>query len=129
MMQRRPQTFTFSPRHSSKQSGDGRPVLAVGRRVLTTGAEGATGVALSDENGIPTGASVALDAEVEIVAWRPRGPNGARYRVRCAAQGLEGWLDAPSVRARPVPPAPVRVPSAVVPPPKRTAAPKRRTAR
>jgi len=78
-------------------------VLAVGGRALVV-----DDVAmLTDENRNTTGATLARDVEVEIVAWRPRGPNGACYRIRCASDDIEGWLDAPSLRACPMPtPAP-----------------------
>lgn len=84
--------------------GDGKPVLAVGGRVLVTARPGVPVVALSDENGVAIGISMGTDDEVEIVAWRPRGPSGPRYRIRSAADGVEGWVDAGSLRPRPAPP-------------------------
>ena len=99
--------------------GDGKPVLAVGGRVLVTARPGVPVVALSDENGVATGASMGTDKEVEIVAWRPRGPSGPRYRVRNASDGVEGWVDAGSLRPRPVlpvAPRPQKLPPA--PPPR-----------
>ena len=113
MMQRRTPMPGPMPRR-----GDGHPVLAVGGRVLVTTRPGVPAVALSDENGVATGASMGTDDEVEIVAWRPRGPSGPRYRIRNSKDGLEGWVDAASLRARPAPPAaprPQKLPSAPAP--------------
>lgn len=92
------------------------PVLAVGGRVLVVGDM----VMVTDENRIATGATLARDAEVEIIAWRPRGPNGACYRIRCAREGVEGWVDAPNLRARPLPPAAPRPRVDALPPAAKT---------
>lgn len=90
-------------------------VLAVGGRVLVVDEV----LELTDENRIATGARLARDVEVEILAWRPRGPHGACYLIRCAREGVEGWVDAPSLRARPIPPAAPRAAvAAPVPAPK-----------
>lgn len=103
-------------RPSPRRGGDGRPVLAVGGRVLVTGQGDATRIELTDDRNLPTGITVARDIEVEILAWRPRGSTGTRYRVRCAADGVEGWLDAGSLRALPRPPAPPPPPPPTPPP-------------
>jgi len=124
MMQRRSPMPGPLPRR-----GDGHPVLAVGGRVLVTARPGVPAVALSDENGVATGASMGTDVEVEIVAWRPRGPSGPRYRIR-SARGVEGWVDAGSLRPRPVPPAPPRpqrLPGAAAPRGAVTARPRKST--
>jgi len=42
--------------------------------------------------------SLADGTEVEILAWRPSGFQGARYRVRATSQCLEGWLEVASLR-------------------------------
>jgi len=102
----------FRPRPAERRQN----VLAVGGRVLVVDEV----VMLTDENRIATGATLGRDVEVEIVAWRPGGPHGACYRVRCASQGVEGWVDAPSLRARPVPPAPRRATIETPPPAKKT---------
>ncbi len=46
--------------------------------------------------------------EVEILAWRPRGAGGPRYRVQSRKHGLEGWISAEHLRtlARQAPAAP-----------------------
>ena len=53
---------------------------------------------LLDDSGNATAATVAVDAEAEVLAWRPRGPLGTRYRVRAIANNAEGWLEAASLR-------------------------------
>ena len=90
----------------------GGPVLAIGQRARVVCPSGRVHrVMLTDDLGV-TLASLSEGVEVEIVAWRPRGPNGTRYRVRSGANGLEGWLGAASLRSEP--PRPVVKPVAVV---------------
>jgi hypothetical protein len=83
-----------------------RVVLAVGRRVFIN-RPGTTGpVSLTDEHGIPAATVLSDGDEVEIVAWRPRGASGTRYRVRSRPSGADGWLGAEELRAtasRPIP--------------------------
>jgi hypothetical protein len=88
-------------------------VLAVGQRAfINSPYDATTRVALTDERGVP-GATALLDGtEVEVIAWRPRGSTGTRYRVCDRAAGGDGWLAADELRKtviRPVtdpPPAP-----------------------
>lgn len=83
-------------------------IIPIGGRAVITPWAGAAAVPLTDENGIASGRELGADVEVEIVAWRPRGLQGRRYRVRSLADGVEGWVDGPQVRALPPPPSPRR---------------------
>ena len=64
--------------------------------------------------------SLADGAEVEILAWRPPGARGTRYRVRAQQDGHEGWLAADALRqtaiAPPNEPAPQAKPVVQSPP-------------
>jgi hypothetical protein len=75
-------------------------VLSVGRRVfVNASSRGASGdrVALMDEAGTTICGTLADGAEVEILAWRPRGATGPRYRVH-SEDGRDGWLPAENLR-------------------------------
>jgi hypothetical protein len=97
-----------------------RVVLAVGQRVFVHGASAGGMVVLTDTNGVSPLAGLADGTEVEVLAWRPRGSAGTRYRVCDRVAGADGWLAADQLRvtaARPVsepsaPPAPVADPVA-----------------
>src|SRR5213593_2229086 len=97
------------------------PVLSVGRRVVVRGPRDDGRVALTDALGTADAGSLPDGAEVEILAWRPRGPGGARYQVQSTRDGLEGWLSADHLRALAAvkPPAPEPAPVAVADPPRR----------
>lgn len=94
-------------------------MLAVGQRVFVACPEGGpTRVALTDDTGSTTIASLADGTEVDIVAWRPRG-SSTRYCVRSPRDGFEGWLPAANLRgshAR-VAPAPAASPVRAAPAP------------
>jgi len=76
------------------------PVLSIGRRVFVNcPRDGAGRVLLADDAGRTEATSLADGAEVEILAWRPRGSGGTRYRVHSMRDGLEGWLAAENLRA------------------------------
>lgn len=109
-----PQPNTFqAPR------GGGRTVLAVGRRVLVTcPASGNGRVTLANANGTTVLATLPDGAEVEILAWQPRGPGGTRYWIR-SRDDVNGWVAADNLRAPEPPP---RAATAPTPPP--TGAPK-----
>jgi len=79
-------------------------------------------VTLTDSDGTTPLATVADGAEVEIVAWQPRGAGGTRYRIKATSGGMQGWLAAANLRARPRPPEPPR-PVAIAPVPVRAASP------
>jgi hypothetical protein len=79
------------------------PVFSVGRRMLIA-AEAKRRVILTDDKGAELRAAIRQGAEVEILAWQPRGVGGIRYRVRSMKDGVEGWLGAASLRAHPLPP-------------------------
>jgi hypothetical protein len=95
----------------SRTSG---PVLSVGRRVFVNCPSERSGRArLLDDAGNPAATSLPDGAEVEILAWRPRGSGGPRYRVQSTQDRLEGWLAADNLRASLVPvPAAVPAPAA-----------------
>lgn len=74
-------------------------VFAIGRRVFVACTVARlTRVTLTDDSGQTARGSLRDGVEVEIVAWRPHGPQGTRYLVRAANDGLEGWLGAGDVR-------------------------------
>ena len=103
----------FLPHSNVGQSSRGRlngPILAVGRRVLVTcSSEGARRVTLTDSTGSTALATLADGAEVEILAWQPRGPGGTRYRIQPTAGAVQGWLSAANLRAPAVPAPPPTV--------------------
>jgi len=76
------------------------PVMAVGQRVFVNcpGIVSAT-VLLGDESGKVESTTRVVDGtEVEVLAWRPRGASGTRYRVRVSSDGADGWLAAENLR-------------------------------
>ncbi len=88
------------------------PVLSVGRRVFVNspGGPGKT-VELTDDAGCSS-AVLTDGTEVEIVAWRPRGSTGTRYRVQGTDGGIEGWLGIENLRpGLSVAPPPISAPS------------------
>ena len=117
--------MSFIPRRSAPPGRPGTSatrVLAIGRRVFvhcTSERQGS--VALTDENGTASSSRLADGVEVEVLAWRPRGSEGTRYRVRASADGSAGWLSAANLRTvavapPPAPPTPAgEMPAADVP--------------
>ena len=98
-------SFVSSRNQSARSPGGATPVLAVGQRVFVhCGTDRPGSVLLADENGVPSRSSLADGVEVEVVAWRPRGAGGTRYRVRAGADGTDGWLHASNLRISRVPP-------------------------
>src|SRR5262245_48308145 len=83
-------------------------VLSVGARALVTPLAGMSAVTLTDDNGMATGQALAPGVEVEVIAWRPGGRNGNRYRVRSVVDGAEGWIGGDMVQPRPQPNPPRR---------------------
>src|SRR5262245_26795058 len=78
------------------------PIFGVGRQVFVDcpgGREDRT--VLSDDKGAVLG-SLIDGAEVEILAWLPRG-SATRYLVRATHKELSGWLDAANLRTTRVP--------------------------
>ena len=74
-------------------------VFAVGRHVfIACPAARTPGVTLTDDSGGTPCGKLRDGAEVEIVAWRPRGPQGTRYLVRSSSKGIEGWLGVGDLR-------------------------------
>jgi hypothetical protein len=70
-------------------------ILSVGRRAYVN-CRGRVALAFDDGRNSPN--SLADGAEVEILAWRPLGNRGTRYRVRAQQDGHEGWLAAEALR-------------------------------
>jgi hypothetical protein len=60
-------------------------------------------VTLTDIEGTTPLATVADGLEVEILAWKPFGAGGIRYRVLSTKGGVEGWLGAASLRPSQLP--------------------------
>jgi hypothetical protein len=89
-----PRSATPSPRSAR----NALPVLSVGRRVFVHSRTESRRVSLTDEAGNAASLSLADGVEVEIVAWRPRGSAGTRYRVVATANGAEGWVGADELR-------------------------------
>ena len=82
-------------------------VLAVGQRAFVNHpSDSPYPVAMTDDQGIPAAAALRDGDEVEILAWRPRGSTGTRYRVRRHVDGANGWLAAAELRRTAVRPAP-----------------------
>jgi hypothetical protein len=75
------------------------PILSVGRRVFVNCRRTDTrSVPLTDDDGRMDRLSLPDGAEVEILAWKPRGSGGPRYRVHAMRDGVEGWLGADDLR-------------------------------
>jgi hypothetical protein len=89
-------------RYRANPSPSGRSpgaVYAIGRHVFVAcPVASKSGVALTDDAGANTHGRLRDGTEVEIVAWRPRGPQGTRYLVRSPLNGIEGWLGAGELR-------------------------------
>jgi hypothetical protein len=106
--------FTSGFRARVPAAGVHGSVFAVGWRAYVARSDGGPArIRLTDDVGADGVASLAAGSEVEILAWRPLGSAGARYRVRSTGNGLEGWLAAGNLRkppaAAPAPrPAPLR---------------------
>lgn len=103
-------------------------VIPVGARAIIAPLVRTSGATLTDESGVAASQTLAADVEVEIVAWRPRGGGGNRYRVRSLADGVEGWIDGRMIREQPrevVPPRPTRLPPGPMPHKSLTARPRR----
>ena len=74
----------FMPRRAIRRPPPLSFIVAIGQHVFVncrTGAE--RSVLLGDEGGkVMSTTSLADGVEVEVMAWRPRGPTDTRYRVR-----------------------------------------------
>lgn len=99
--------FIPSRQRAVRPAGRVKVVLAVGQRAFVNRpADTSRPVWLTDERGVPAADALSDGAEVEIIAWRPRGSTGTRYRVRTHSDGSDGWLAADELRATAVRPAP-----------------------
>jgi len=89
------------------------PTIAIGQRVFVTcPCPPSEVVALGDETGKQVSTVGLTDGlEVEVIAWRPRGANDTRYRVRVPSTGADGWLPAANLRKLLVPPPAAALPS------------------
>ena len=95
-------------------------ILSIGRRVFVNCPDDPTrGVALMDDAGRALAPRLTDGASVEVVAWRPRGRSGTRYRVRATTGLVDGWLGAEELRAtaEPGPAVGAPPPAPVQPPP------------
>lgn len=107
-------TSSRSPGPGGRPAGSTTPVLPVGRRVFVNCPTSPGGrVTLTDGAGRAATRSLADGAEVEILAWQPRGAGGTRYHVQSTCDELQGWVAAHNLRAArqpaaPAPPAPPR---------------------
>jgi hypothetical protein len=81
-------------------------VLAVGQTVFVNCRPGDLAVMLTDEAGDPISSVISDGAEGQVLAWRPRGSAGTRYRVRLGRDGADGWLAARQLRSTALAPAP-----------------------
>jgi hypothetical protein len=105
----------FSSPTSGRAAGEpaAPPVFGIGRRVrVTCPPDALAGATVTDESGVTALASLADGTEVEIVAWRPRGAGGPRYRIRSTRDGVEGWISSRSLRPAPAPAPPSPAPAA-----------------
>jgi hypothetical protein len=109
--------MSFAPSRSrpSGRPASGAPVFAVGRRVFVH-CEQRGPLVLDDENGHASHATLADGVEVEVIAWRPRGVSGTRYRIRAGADGVDGWVHASNLRTTLAPP-PAPAPAIATPEP------------
>ena len=81
-------------------------IIPIGGHVFMHSRAGASrSVPLADETGRElSGASITDGVEVEVVAWRPRGPTDTRYRVQTiAGEPLDGWVFAQELRRSLIP--------------------------
>jgi len=75
-------------------------VFAVGGQAYVAGSQDLVGrVVLTDDANANVVATVTDGTQVEILAWRPRGSGGTRYRVRSTGNGLEGWIPVGNLRS------------------------------
>lgn len=97
--------FPSRNRSGPRSSARSAPVIAVGQRVFVNCPGDRTGtVVLEDESGkVPSTVHLTDGVVVEVVAWRPMGMGDARYRVRRASDGADGWVPAVSLRRTAVP--------------------------
>lgn len=108
-------TFVPARPRLGRPSGEPRVVLAVGQRAFVhCPVDPSRPVFLTDEHGAAATTGLRDGTEVEVLAWRPRGSAGTRYRVCNRSAGTDGWLAAQELRTtaiRPVAePAPASAP-------------------
>lgn len=91
--------FSSRSRPIARPARRSAPAIAIGQHVFVDSAGNHSGsVALADVSGkVVSAVHLADGLEVEVVAWRPRGPSETRYRVR-APDDVDGWLPAENLR-------------------------------
>ena len=91
--------FVPSSRPRSARPRSPRLVLAVGQRAFVHAPGGTSRlVSLTNGDGIPGATALCDGTEVEVLAWRPRGSTGTRYRIRHRSDGADGWVAAEELR-------------------------------
>jgi hypothetical protein len=119
-----------SPRKPTAH-GSTDPIFGVGRRLFVNCPGGREDRAsLFDDKGAVVG-SLIDGAEVEVLAWMPRGA-ATRYLVRATRAELSGWLGAANLRATRLPQSDTstkQASTAVWVPPQSTTTPAGKTAR
>src|SRR4029077_9306480 len=95
----RPRSTSVLPRATGAAAG----IFAIGQRAMVHGGPGSRGAPLTSDDGSTVIGTLPEGAEVDIVAWRPRGAGGTRYRVRSSGASLEGWVGSANLAARPPP--------------------------
>jgi len=97
-------TFVPSRRQPMRPPRESCTVFAVGQRAFVHGpAVAGRLVTLTDQHGTIPQTALEDGVEVQVLAWRPRGSSGTRYRVR-EATGVDGWLAADELRTTAVRP-------------------------
>lgn len=95
----------FMPRRAIPRPPPLSFIAAIGQRVFVNCTGAPQSVLLGDQSGkVMSATSLADGVEVEVMAWRPRGPTDTRYRVRAiAGDRADGWLFAQSLRRTLIP--------------------------
>ena len=91
----------FIPRRSIPRPPRLSFIVPIGHHVFVNCRAGTSrSVLLGDESGSEMlGTSLADGVEVEVMAWRPRGPTDTRYRVRTTVgERFDGWVFAQELR-------------------------------
>jgi len=90
--------FKSQSRRESAISLKNQLLLAIGRHAFVhlPHASGRPGESapMSDDAGWAVANDLTDGQEVEIMAWRPRSPQGLAYRIRRLSDGKEWWIQA-----------------------------------
>lgn len=107
------------PRQTPMRPARETTVWAVGSRVFVNcpGERGRlVGLTVSEDAGSRPVGTLGDGVEVEVLAWRPRGAGGTRYRVRACGDEVAGWVATHDLRATAVAPPREPAPAPAVPP-------------